>query len=95
MPGEQVAADIATDSIRTIVKVLTVLRPASSGHNSPDERLKAETLSMLILSISILLFIKNKLLGKIEQGSQFLLTPMRVYWINCLYQKIDTIKLYS
>jgi surface carbohydrate biosynthesis protein len=80
---EQVANDIATDSIGNIINCLCVFEP-TIAKAIPVRYLRAQTFSFLLLILSSSLFLYTRLLGRNELGSSFFLTPNRILWINRL-----------
>ncbi len=82
---EQVAADIAADSIRNILKALPELRPAI--RQSPQQnrnRLLANAFLFVSLGASYLRWLRGRFIGRVEQGALFDMTLKRMRWINRL-----------
>lgn len=85
---EQVAAEIARDSIRNILKALPELRPAILNKNTSwRNRLLADSFVLVSMLASHLRWVRGRLIGRVEQGALFDMTWNRMRWINRLVAK--------
>lgn len=80
---EQVAAEIASDSIRNAIAAMAELRPAPAKPSS-GRMLKANAFLALSVLASHARWTKARLTGRVEQGSSFDMTLGRMAWIKRL-----------
>ena len=82
---EQVARDIAGNSISNILTALTEINPATIRNKvTVSQKLSCSAFIALSLLLSHLRWLKWKLSGRVEQGAGFHLTAQRINWINRL-----------
>ncbi len=79
---EQVAADIADDSILNIINALSEMRKNTS--DTTNRNFKIFSFKVISLFLAHLKYIKSKLLRRVEQGSSFNLTIKKIRWIDLL-----------
>jgi len=79
---EQVAADIASDSITNIINAISEFN--LTRKKSSKQKIMLLTFKSLSLFLSYLKSFKAKLSGRVEQGSNFDLTIQKMNWINRL-----------
>lgn len=79
---EQVAAEMAGNSIKNVIAAIAELRPAATPR--PGTRLRVATFITLSVLASHARWIKARLSGRVEQGSSFDMTIGRIAWIKRL-----------
>lgn len=84
---EQVGADVAANSIKNILAAIPELRPAATSNQiNTRQRLVGAGFVLVSLALSHLRWLKNRLSGRIEQGSSFDMTWGRMRWVARLTQ---------
>lgn len=81
---EQVAVEIAGDSIRNILQALPELRPSIGKSRSLRRVFLVNAFVLVSMVLSSLRWVRGRLIGRVEQGAIFDMTPRRMLWINRL-----------
>lgn len=81
---EQVAVEIAHDSINNIINVIMELKPTTHSGATIKKHINSMLFMAISLIVSHLRWLKSKFIGRVEQGANFDMTIWRLRWIRML-----------